>query len=322
LALKAGYPNEGVRLFAVGEALRDRELGALLRVLESSPFTTGDSLGKIEFNNVSSQALQEDKRMRLRGRKNIRESLERQQDLVVLEPEQLKGRWHEFFGNVHPIHIECGMGKGQFISRMSLNNPHNNYIGMDIYDELLRRGSEKARALWQSEKGIEEVPNLALVRGNVEFLDKMFEPGELERIYLNFSDPWPKSKHGKRRLTHPRFLMKYKHVLSDIGEIHFKTDSLSLFEFSLNSFSDTEIQMRNISLDLHRNGIREDLVLTEYETKFVGQGMPIYRLEAVIGDKVRQEHRHHVADDLEEQARRGSARDAAEDNESDLESDD
>ncbi|WP_373230100.1 tRNA (guanosine(46)-N7)-methyltransferase TrmB [Cohnella sp.] len=247
--------------------------------------------------------------MRLRGRKNIRESLERQPDLVVLEPQKLKGRWHEFFGNDNPIHIECGMGKGQFISRMSFNNPNNNYIGMDIYDELLRRGSEKARTLWKSEKGIDEVPNLALVRGNVEFLEKMFEPSELERIYLNFSDPWPKSKHGKRRLTHPRFLLKYKDLLSDIGEIHFKTDSLSLFEFSLNSFSAVELQMRNISLDLHRHGVREDLVMTEYETKFVGQGMPIYRLEAVIGEKVRQEFRRLVAENLEDQTRRGSPRD-------------
>lgn len=249
--------------------------------------------------------------MRLRGRKNIRESLERQPDLVVLEPQNLKGRWHEFFGNDHPIHVELGMGKGQFISRMSFNNPDINYIGMDIYDELLRRGSEKARALWKTEKGTDEVPNLALVRGNVEYLEMMFEPGELERIYLNFSDPWPKSKHGKRRLTHPRFLMKYKHVLSDIGEIHFKTDSLSLFEFSLNSFSDTEIQMRNISLGLHRFGVREDLVLTEYETKFVGQGMPIYRLEAVVGDKVREQHRRAIAEELAAQARRGGAKELA-----------
>jgi tRNA (guanine-N7-)-methyltransferase len=256
--------------------------------------------------------------MRLRGRKNIRESLERQPDLVVLEPQELKGRWNEFFGNENPIRIECGMGKGQFISRMSFNNPEINYIGMDIYDELLRRGSEKARMLWKSEKGVDEVPNLALVRGNVEFLEKMFEPGELERIYLNFSDPWPKSKHGKRRLTHPRFLMKYKEVLSDVGEIHFKTDSLSLFEFSLNSFSAVELQMRNISLDLHRGGIREDLVLTEYETKFVGQGKPIYRLEAVIGAKVQQEHRRQMAEQLVEQTRRDSTRNNESDGEADL----
>ncbi|WEK55121.1 MAG: tRNA (guanosine(46)-N7)-methyltransferase TrmB [Candidatus Cohnella colombiensis] len=250
--------------------------------------------------------------LRLRGRKNIRESLEQQPELVVLDPQTLKGRWHEFFGNDHPIHIECGMGKGQFISRMSVNNPEINYIGMDIYDELIRRGSEKARALWKSEKNADNVPNLALVRGNVELLDEMFEPGELERIYLNFSDPWPKAKHARRRLTHPRFLEKYKHVLSEIGEIHFKTDSLTLFEFSLNSFSNTELQMRNISLDLHRTEIREDLVLTEYETKFVGQGMPIYRLEAVIGKEVQAAHRRKVAEDLEHEMRRVHVKDEEE----------
>ncbi|MCC3375587.1 tRNA (guanosine(46)-N7)-methyltransferase TrmB [Cohnella sp. REN36] len=245
--------------------------------------------------------------MRLRGRKNIRESLEAQPELVILEPQKWKGRWHEFFGNDHPIHIELGMGKGRFISQNSVLRPHINYIGMDIFDELLRRGSEKARAAW-AEKGHDRVPNLALVRGNVEYLEQMFEPGELERIYLNFSDPWPKSKHGKRRLTHPRFLLKYKQLLSDIGEIHFKTDSRSLFEFSLNSFSDTGLQMRNISLDLHRDELREDLVMTEYETKFVGMGQPIYRLEAVLGEKALQEHRRQIAEAFAASERKGGAK--------------
>ncbi|MFC4304923.1 tRNA (guanosine(46)-N7)-methyltransferase TrmB [Cohnella boryungensis] len=254
--------------------------------------------------------------MRLRGRKSFKENLERQQDLIVLEPQQWKGRWSEFFGNDNPIHIECGMGKGQFISRHSVNRPQVNFIGMDMYDELLSRASEKARALWKGEKNSEQVPNLALVRGNVEDLLDMFEEGELERIYLNFSDPWPKSKHGKRRLTHARFLAKYKQALNEIGEIHFKTDSLSLFEFSLNSFSDARLQMRSISLDLHRNGVRDDLVLTEYEAKFVGQGKPIYRLEAVVGDKIVEEHRRKVAEDLTEQLRRGASKESpAEDEE-------
>jgi len=244
--------------------------------------------------------------MRLRGRKSFRENLERQKDLIVLEPQLLKGRWNEFFGNDNPIRIECGMGKGQFIGRQSANNPDVNFIGMDMYDELLSRASEKARAMWKTEKNSDDVPNLALVRGNVEFLENMFEDGELERVYLNFSDPWPKSKHGKRRLTHPRFLMKYKKVLNEIGEIHFKTDSLSLFEFSLNSFSDARLQTRNVSLDLHRNGVRDDLVLTEYEAKFISQGKPIYRLEAVVGDKVVEEHRRRVAEELDAQFRRGT----------------
>ncbi len=242
--------------------------------------------------------------MRLRGRKNIREGLEQQPDLVVLEPQKLKGKWHEFFENDNPIYVELGMGKGQFISRNALNNPDVNFIGMDMYDELLRRGAEKARTLWTNEKGTEDVPNLALVRGNVEQLELMFEPGELTRIYLNFSDPWPKAKHARRRLTHPRFLEKYTTALNEEGEIHFKTDSLSLFEFSLNSFSASLLQMRNISLDLHRKELREDLVMTEYETKFVGQGMPIYRLEAVVGSKAVAEHRRNVADELARESKR------------------
>lgn len=249
--------------------------------------------------------------MRLRGKKHTRESLERQTDLVILEPERWKGRWHELFGNDRPIHIELGMGKGQFISRMSGNNPEINYLGMDMFDELLRKGSEKARRLWR-EKGSDTVPNLFLVRGNVERLDDMFAEGELNRIYLNFSDPWPKSKHAKRRLTHWRFLEKYKRALNENGEIHFKTDSLSLFEFSLNSFSDSLLQMRNISLDLHRDGLREDLVMTEYETKFVGLGKPIYRLEAVLGEEAIRRHRERIAEERRSQAARSAAKQADE----------
>lgn len=245
--------------------------------------------------------------MRLRGKKNAREELERQTDLVVLEPHLWRGRWREFFGNDRPIHLEIGMGKGRFITQMSVLYPEINFIGMDVYDELLRRGCEKARALWR-ERGMERVPNLALVRGNAEYLDLMFAPGELERIYLNFSDPWPKKKHAKRRLTHPRFLLKYRQVLNENGEIHFKTDSALLFEYSLNSFADVGIQLRNITFDLHRDGIREDLVMTEYESKFVGMGQPIYRLEAVVGEKALSAHREETARKLAEALKRGGAK--------------
>jgi tRNA (guanine-N7-)-methyltransferase len=109
-------------------------------------------------------------------------------------------------------------------------------------------------------------------------------------VYLNFSDPWPKKKHARRRLTHANFVNKYKNVLNAEGEIHFKTDSRSLFEFSLNSFADMGLRMRNISLDLHAEERREDLVLTEYETKFADRGMPIYRLEVVIGQSAYDRH--------------------------------
>ncbi len=228
--------------------------------------------------------------MRLRGRKGIREELERQPDTIVLDAAPHKGKWRAFFGNDRPIHVELGMGKGKFISEMSGRNPDINFIGVDMYDELIRRAAEKAKTVWEP-KGYDRPPNLALLRANIEGIDTMFEPGEIERIFLNFSDPWPKSKHARRRLTHPRFLAKYRELLNANGEIHFKTDSQSLFEFSLNSFADMEIPLRNIALDLHKDGLRDDLVLTEYESKFVAKGKNIFRLEAVIGDKVLAAHR-------------------------------
>ncbi|MCZ8523936.1 MULTISPECIES: tRNA (guanosine(46)-N7)-methyltransferase TrmB [Paenibacillus] len=226
--------------------------------------------------------------MRLRGRKGIKEALEAQPELVVLEPEAYKGRWSEVFGNDRPIHVEFGMGKGRFISQLSALNPHINYIGVDMYDELIRRGSEKARESREEHGG--DLSNLRLVRFNIEHIEKMFEPGEIERIYLNFSDPWPKKRHARRRLTHAGFVGKYQVILNDLGEIHFKTDSRSLFEFSLNSFSDMGLRLRNISLDLHADELRTDLVMTEYETKFSGKGMPIFRLEAVIGSRALEMH--------------------------------
>ncbi|MDF2661083.1 MAG: tRNA ((7)-)-methyltransferase [Paenibacillus sp.] len=227
--------------------------------------------------------------MRLRGRKGIREEIERQNDLVVLEPQQWKGRWSEWFGNDKPIYVELGMGKGKFISGMSVQHPDCNFIGVDMYDELIRRASDKARVAAEREDG-SAPDNLALALFNIERIEEMFAEAELRRIYLNFSDPWPKKKHARRRLTHPGFITKYIRLLDGRGEIHFKTDSRSLFEFSLNSFADMNIRLRNISLDLHKDGPAPNNVMTEYETKFSEQNMPIYRLEAVIGSDALAEH--------------------------------
>lgn len=231
--------------------------------------------------------------MRLRGRKGIRESLESQPELVVLDAAPHKGRWREFFGNDRPIHVELGMGKGRFISEMSVRYPDINFVGVDMYDELLRRASEKARTAWEA-RGEQNPPNLALLRANIEGIETMFAPGEIERIYLNFSDPWPKSKHARRRLTHPRFLRRYIELLNERGEIHFKTDSQPLFEFSLNSFAEMELTMRNISLHLHKDGPREDLVFTEYEMKFMEKGQNIHRVEVVIGEEALRQHREQL----------------------------
>ncbi len=227
--------------------------------------------------------------MRLRGRKGIRESIERQQDLVILNPRDYKGQWAEYFGNGRPIHVELGMGKGRFISQMSIKHPEANFIGIDMYDELLRKSSEKARAA-RLESGIGDTSNLALVLFNIEHIDEIFGAGEIDRIYLNFSDPWPKKKHERRRLTHPRFVRKYQSFLNERGEIHLKTDSQTLFEFSLNSFADLGLRMRNITLNLHRDQVNPDHVMTEYEMKFVEQGVNIHRCEVVIGKQSLDQH--------------------------------
>ncbi|NOU89682.1 tRNA (guanosine(46)-N7)-methyltransferase TrmB [Paenibacillus sp. LMG 31460] len=233
--------------------------------------------------------------MRLRGRKGIREDIERQKELVVLNAKEYKGKWAELFGNNNPIHAELGMGKGRFISEMSKKYPNINFIGVDMYDELIRKASEKAKNAHEIKTDDEaesapSIPNLKLMLFNIEHIEEAFAEGELERVYLNFSDPWPKKKHARRRLTHPGFVEKYQQILNANGEIHLKTDSQSLFEFSLNSFADMGLRMRNISLNLHVDGIHPDHVMTEYETKFAGQGMNIHRCEVVIGENVLASH--------------------------------
>jgi tRNA (guanine-N7-)-methyltransferase len=218
--------------------------------------------------------------MRLRGRKGIREEIESQKELVILDPALHYGKWAQTFGNSHPIHIELGMGKGRFISEMSRKYPDINFIGIDMYDELIRKASEKARSLYADSTSDQLYSNLKLVLLNIEKLTEVFAEHEVERIYLNFSDPWPKKRHAPRRLSHPDFLRKYTHILQPHGQIHMKTDSTSLFEFSLNSFSDFGLQLHHISLNLHAEAIDQTHVMTEYEMKFTSLGQPIYRCEA------------------------------------------
>jgi tRNA (guanine-N7-)-methyltransferase len=223
--------------------------------------------------------------MRLRGVKGIREALEQQPELVVLNPQAYKGSWAaKFFKNNNPIHVELGMGKGKFISELSLLHPEINFIGVDMYDELIRKASIKARRS-REEADQSRTSNLALVLLNIEHITDAFAESEIAVIYLNFSDPWPKARHARRRLTHSGFVKQYIHLLHKDGQIQLKTDSTALFEFSLNTFADLGLRMHNISLNLHGEGLRQDLVLTEYETKFAGQGMPIYRCEVILGQK-------------------------------------
>ena len=211
---------------------------------------------------------------RVRKQPGTREALMQYAPIVVLEPEQHKGKWQDVFGNANPIQIEVGMGKGKFISIMARQHPEINFIGVEVIEEVLLDAVKRMKRA----EGIPE--NLRLVWINASLLEDLFLPGEVDRIFLNFSDPWPKTRHAKRRLTHKGFLDQYAAILKSEGQVHFKTDNQGLFEFSLNEFSACGWRLQNIQLDMYQK-LPEGNVATEYETKFHNQGMPIYRLEAV-----------------------------------------
>lgn len=193
-------------------------------------------------------------------------------DRFIHKPEENKGKWKEIFGNDNPIHIEIGTGKGQFLTTMSLLNPNINYIAIERQTNVIVSALKKGR-----EKGVGE--NIVFFIADVKELLNYFEPEEIDRIYINFCDPWPnKKKWAKRRLTHKNFLNLYEALFINGGEVFFKTDNRLLFEFSLNEFADKGWRLHNISLDLHNSDF-EGNVKTEYEEKFSGIGMPIYRLE-------------------------------------------
>jgi len=192
---------------------------------------------------------------------------------VILNPADAKGRWQEIFGNDHPIHVEVGSGKGAFVSGMAKANPDINYIGIDIQKSVLSYALDKVLAT--------DVPNIKLLWVDGSDLTDYFEKDEIDRLYLNFSDPWPKKRHEKRRLTYQSFLATYQQILPENGEIHFKTDNRGLFEYSLVSFSQYGMKLKGVWLDLHASDF-EDNVLTEYEQKFANKGQVIYRVEAAF----------------------------------------
>ena len=213
--------------------------------------------------------------MRLRKVKNARERLMVDNNKYFInEPELYKGKWNELFGNNNPLHIEIGCGKGQFMSTLAKLNPNINYIAIEKFDSVLLRCLEKIIN--------DDIPNLKIAVMDAAVLGTYFADDEVDRIYLNFSDPWPKSHHAKRRLTSPLFLDLYKHVLKDEGEIHVKTDNRGLFEYSLESFNNNGFKLSHISLDLHKDTEKyPDNITTEFEDKWSKLG-PIYRLEAKV----------------------------------------
>ena len=209
--------------------------------------------------------------MRLRNVPGARETIIENQ-FYIQEPEQKKGKWAEVFGNDHPIHIEVGMGKGQFIIEMAKRNPEINYIGIEKYSSVLVRAVEKLEDFEQN--------NLRLIRMDAENIEEVFDKDEVDRIYLNFSDPWPKDRHAKRRLTSTRFLERYNNILTPEGRVMFKTDNKDLFDFSLEQVEEAGWILENHTYDLHHSEYNEENVMTEYEEKFSAKGNPICRLVA------------------------------------------
>lgn len=207
----------------------------------------------------------------MRKRKGAEDLLANHPQYVITNPEEAKGHWHEVFGNDHPIHIEVGSGKGRFITGMAAQNPHINYIGIDIQLSVLSYALDKVLEA--------DLPNVKLLLVDGSSLTNYFADGEVDLMYLNFSDPWPKKRHEKRRLTYKSFLDTYKQILPENGEIHFKTDNRGLFEYSLASFSQYGMLLKQVWLDLHASDY-EGNVMTEYEEKFSNKGQVIYRVEA------------------------------------------
>ena len=187
----------------------------------------------------------------------------------INNPSDYKGRWNELFKNNNPIYIEIGMGKGNFIIKNAVNNPNINYIGIEMYDSVILRAVEKTNEL--------ELNNLYLIRMDARLIEDIFDK-EVDLIYLNFSDPWPKDRHAKRRLTSPRFLEKYSNIFKSKNKIIMKTDNIDLFNYSVESLKDYGYTIDYLTKDLHKD--KDNIITTEYEDKFINKGVKINFLEA------------------------------------------
>lgn len=209
--------------------------------------------------------------MRLKNVKNA-SSIINDSNYVIKEPNSYKGYWNKLFKNDNLIEIEIGMGKGDFIIGMAKNHPDINFIGIEMFDSVIVRAVQKLET--------ENIPNLKLIRMDANKIDEVFDK-EINAIYLNFSDPWPKMRHEKRRLTSHELLKKYDNLFISDKKIFQKTDNINLFAFSIESLSTYGYTLKNVTLDLYNNMI-EGNVATEYEKKFSEKGVRICRLEAYM----------------------------------------
>lgn len=205
--------------------------------------------------------------MRLRNIPGSRETIA-DSDFVIHNEEEYKGKWHEVFGNDNPIHIEIGMGKGTYIMECARRNPDINYIGIEKYSSVLLRALEKR----------EEEPdlkNLYFIRMDAEYIENVFDKDEVDNIFLNFSDPWPKERNAKRRLTSDRFLKRYTNIMKKDGKVTFKTDNKDLFEYSVETATECGWTIEILTRDLHHSEYNEGNIMTEYEKKFSQLGNKI-----------------------------------------------
>ncbi len=210
--------------------------------------------------------------MRLRNIPGSREAIASSQ-WCVQEPELQKGRWRSFFGNDNPIQIEIGMGKGKFLLELAKRNPDVNYLGIEKYSSVLLRALQKIEE--------EPLPNVRFIRMEAESLCDVFGEGEIAKIYLNFSDPWPKDRHAKRRLTSRQFFLRYDIILAENGTVEFKTDNKDLFAFSLEEIKEAGWDLDDFTWDLHHDDARNAKnITTEYEERFSSMGNPICKLTA------------------------------------------
>lgn len=202
--------------------------------------------------------------MRLRNIPRAREVIA-ESPFVVQDPEAHKGAWSSLFSGKWPLHLEIGTGKGRFILQMAQRNPEINYIGIEKFSSVLLRGVESQNEL--------QLPNLLFVRGEAELITEFFADGEIDRIYLNFSDPWPKKRNAKRRLCSKEFLRRYDEILAPDGRIEFKTDNRVLFDFGVEEVPESGFEIEAITYDLHHDPVmNEGNIMTEYEEKFSAKG--------------------------------------------------
>ena len=213
--------------------------------------------------------------MRLRKKPHTFEKLENFSDFVTVEKidSSRAGNWKKIFGNDNKIYVELGTGKGDFITQSAEINPSINFIGLEMEAEVILKAARKIH-----EKNLS---NVKLFVFNVNDIEEIFAENEIDRIYINFCDPWPKKRHAKRRLTYITFLQKYKKILVPHGEIFFKTDNRGLFDFSLEQFALANFKVSELTYDLHANEPPEN-IRTEYENRFSAAGVPINRCVVTV----------------------------------------